>query len=109
MNPQDKFNYPCVDDKLVASDDKYQELVDVFTTNFAKGSVLSMSNNELLRILEDTMSFVPSSTNKGEVCDISLYIHSKITAAIASCMYQYFAAQGIVNYKEYCYLKIREF
>lgn len=109
MNPQERFNYPCVDDKLVASDYKYQELVDDFTTNFAKGSVLSMSNNELLRILEDIMSFVPSSTNKGEVCDISLYIHSKITAAIASCMYQYFAAQGITNYKEYCYVKNAEF
>ena len=109
MNPQDKFNYPCIDDRLVASDDRYQKLVDDFTTNLKKSSILAMSNNELLRILEDIMSFVPSSTNKGEVCDISLYIHSKITAAIASCMYQYFAEQGITDYKEHCYAKNIEF
>lgn len=103
MNPQDKFNYPCVDSSLMASDDKYQELVDVLKHNFQTANISSMSANELLRILEDTMSFVPSSTNKQEVCDISLYIHSKLTAAIASCMYQYFAAEKISDYQKYCF------
>lgn len=73
-----------------ASDDKYEELVNVLESNFQRAGVLYMSNGELLRILEDVMSYIPSSTNKNEVCDISLYIHSKVTAALASCMYEYF-------------------
>ena len=49
------------------------------------------------------MSYIPSSTNKNEVCDISLYIHSKVTAALAACMYEYFSANKIKDYKKYCY------
>lgn len=102
MNPKDKFNYPT-ENANVASSSTYSELLAVLKHNFQSCNPLQMHNNELLRILEDTMSFVPSSTNNEEVCDISLYIHSKVTAAIASCMYQYFAAEGITDYKKYCF------
>ena len=102
MNPKDKFNYPTTASCL-APGATYAELVNVLKSNFQRCNPLKMSNNELLRILEDIMSYVPSSTNKEEVCDISLYIHSKITAAIASCMYQYFAAEQITDYKKYCF------
>lgn len=40
--------------------------------------------NSLLSVLEATMSFVPSSTDKSQLCDISLYDHCKMTAAIAA-------------------------
>lgn len=102
MNPKDKFNYPTTV-SCSAPDTKYKELVSVLESNFQRCNPLKMNNNELLRILEDTMSFAPSSTNKEEVCDISLYIHSKVTAAIVSCMYQYFAAEQITDYKKYCF------
>ncbi len=102
MDPKDKFNYPTTS-MCIASDDKYQELVDVLKNNFQRGHIMEMSAGELLRILEDVMSYVPSSTNKSEVCDISLYVHSKVTAALASCMYAYFSANGICDYKQYCF------
>lgn len=102
MNPKDKFNYPTTEN-CMASDDKYQDLVELLRNNFQTGNIMQMSNNELLRILEDVMSFVPSSTNNAEVGDISLFIHSKITAAIASCMYQYLKDKGINDFKRYCY------
>lgn len=102
LNPSDKFNYPTTE-MCYASDDKYEELVNVLESNFQRAGVLDMSNGELLRILEDVMSYIPSSTNKNEVCDISLYIHSKVTAALASCMYEYFSENKIKDYKKYCY------
>ena len=104
INPRDKFNYPTTA-ACVASASTYNELVNVLRSNFSSCNPLAMRNNELLRILEDTMSFAPSSTATDEVCDISLYIHSKITAAVASCMYQYFASKNITDYKKYCFSK----
>lgn len=58
---------------------------------------------ELLQILECDFSYIPYKSQGS--CDISLYIHSKITAAIASCMYQYFAAKNITDYKKFCFSK----
>jgi CRISPR-associated protein Csm1 len=45
--------------------------------------------NSLLEVFESTLSYVPSSTNKSEVADISLFDHMKLSAAIGSCIYQY--------------------
>ena len=47
------------------------------------------SINSLLEILEANLSFVPSSTDSSQLCDISLFDHMKITAAIASAVYDY--------------------
>ena len=55
--------------------------------------------NSLLEVLESCCSFVPSSTAKDELADISLYDHVKMTAAIASCIYQYLQEQQEENYK----------
>lgn len=108
INPQDLFNYPT-SDLLLATEDKYQDIVEDLQSNFLRKSILDMNNNELLRILEDLTSFVPSSTNTAEVCDISLYVHTKITAAIASCYYKYCVANGIDNYKEICLKNNKDF
>ena len=56
--------------------------------------------NSLLSVLEATQSFVPSSTDKSQLCDISLYDHSKITAALAGCMYEYLGENGERDYKK---------
>ncbi|MCM1495125.1 MAG: type III-A CRISPR-associated protein Cas10/Csm1 [Bacteroides sp.] len=56
--------------------------------------------NSLLEVLEGTLSFIPSSTAKGEIADISLFDHVKLTAALNSCIYQYLKAQEIQDYKE---------
>lgn len=101
MNPEKAFNYPAAE-AILATDNTYQELVEILDSNFQRKPILAMDNNELLRILEDVTSFVPSSTNIAEVCDISLYVHTKMTAAIASCYYQYCLEKGITNYKEIC-------
>ena len=102
MNPKENFNYPTTDD-ILASSDKYKDLVSELESNFIRGNLNEMSSNELLRIYEDVASFVPSSTNKEEVCDISLFIHSKITAAVATAMKHYFDANDIRDYRSKCF------
>lgn len=46
------------------------------------------------------MSYLPSSTAKGEKADISLYDHSKMTMAIASCIYFYLTEKEIDDFKK---------
>lgn len=55
--------------------------------------------NSLLEVLEANLSYVPSSTSKNEIADISLFDHVKLTAAMASCIYQYLEEQKITDYK----------
>lgn len=55
--------------------------------------------NSVLHLLEVVTSFIPSSTNTEELMDISLFDHSKTTAAIASCIYYYLEASNSDDYK----------
>ena len=103
------FNYPESDKTIRASSDKYKALYDVLVQNFQQQSIDKMSVNELLRIYEDTVSYMPSSTATDQANDISLYMHSKITAAVAHSMVHYFEEQEITDYKEYCYQNSKKF
>lgn len=95
------MNMP-VADRPLASRGKYAEIVEKLSANFKEIPPQEMKENELLRILEDTLSYVPSSTAKGEVCDISLFDHVKITAAVASSLLRYMQQHGIADYKNFC-------
>lgn len=108
MNPEENFNYPSTGD-VIASGDKYKDIVDDFDSNFRRSNIADMQPNELLRIMEDLTSFIPSSTNKQEVCDISLFIHSKITAAVAACMHRYFVNNKVTDYKTSCFSDNKNF
>ena len=108
LDPEGDFNYP-VSGGCNSSADKYSEFVEVLQSNFQRASVSQMEENELLRIMEDVASYIPSSTNMDEVCDISLFINSKVTAAIAACMKQYFDANKINNYRQLCYKDNKKF
>ena len=103
------FNYPESDKTIHASSDKYKALYDVLAQNFQQQLIDNMSVNELLRIYEDTVSYMPSSTVTDQANDISLYMHSKITAAVAHSMVHYFEEQEIADYKEYCYQNSKKF
>ncbi|MDO4492120.1 MAG: type III-A CRISPR-associated protein Cas10/Csm1 [Lachnospiraceae bacterium] len=65
--------------------------------------------NSLLSVLEATLTFVPSSTAKHELADISLYDHVKMTAAIGSCIYEYLQDKGETDYRQVLYKKAKEF
>lgn len=96
------FNYPQKDISL-ATNSNYETLLNKIKSHFITKDINQISINQLLQIIEEGFSYVPSSTNRAEVCDISLYVHSKITSAVASCMKLYFDEQQIQDYKKYCF------
>lgn len=62
--------------------------------------------NSLIEVLEEDLSFIPSSTNKGEVGDISLYDHVKLTAAFSLCIVAYLEEKKINDYKQTLFINI---
>lgn len=96
------FNYPRKDISL-ATNSNYEALLNKIKSHFITKDINQISINQLLQIIEEGFFYVPSSTNRAEVCDISLYVHSKITSAVASCMKLYFDEQQIQDYKKYCF------
>lgn len=56
--------------------------------------------NSLLEALERHLSYLPSFAATDEPKDVSLFDHLKMTAAIASSIYEYLEEQGQRNYSE---------
>ena len=75
----------------------------------ADGTVDDRYLDSLLCSLETACSFIPSSTYQGEIPDISLYDHSKITAAAASCIWQYLSEQNCTDFRERLFTGAKEF
>lgn len=101
-------NYPAKGILSAASQGQYKNIERRLKENFQKKNPVDMTPDELLRILEDTMIYVPSSTNRKEACDISLYDHVKITGAVAGALYQYMEKKGLSDYREYFLGKKRD-
>ena len=102
LTKEKRMSYPQINE-IRATSSEYKPILQSLEQAFSHKSPDEMEVNELLQILEDSMSYIPSSTAKGEVADISLYDHQKLTAAFAVCMYQYFKQHEITDYKKYCY------
>jgi len=96
-----KVNFPH-GNRNVAAQGQYESIIRYLQENFQQKSPIDMTENELLRIVEDTMMYIPSSTNTEEHADISLYDHAKITGAVAAAMVKYMKAAGIADYKKFC-------
>lgn len=82
------INYPS-ERNTVIPQEFYSQAIAKLTTTLRALQWSEPWINSLLTTLESVASFVPSSTSNNEVADISLYDHSKITAAVASCIQQY--------------------
>lgn len=94
-----KINFPTED--KVDFDEGFYTSVKLKITETLKSIELNDRYiNSLLEIFEATMSYLPSSTAKGEKADISLYDHSKMTMAIASCIYFYLTEKEIDDFKK---------
>lgn len=99
LNPENGINYPT--EKSVIMDKGFYQTVVRNITNNLKGIRFDEAYlNSLLSVLEANLSYIPSSTSKKELADISLYDHVKITAAIASCIEQYLEEKNVSNYRE---------
>ena len=99
LNPKNEINYPT-EDEISMDEHFYQSVIQNITDNL-KGITLDEEYiNSLLAVLEANLTYIPSSTSKKELADISLYDHMKMTAAVASCVMQFLTAKGEKNYKQ---------
>lgn len=102
LDPKAEINYPTTEE-CVMEGSFYQEVVDQVRDNLKGIDISEEYVNSLLSVLEATTSFIPSSTSKRELADISLFDHVKMTAAVAECCYQYMKENKISDYKEFLY------
>ena len=99
LNPKEEINYPT--EKMVSMDEHfYKTVVGNIINNLLGIELKEEYVNSLLSVLEANLSYIPSSTSKRELADISLFDHVKITAAVASCVEQYLKERSETNYRE---------
>lgn len=103
-----KMNYPT-EQKQTFDEVFYKQVKEQLTVTLNQIEWSEQYINSLLAVLEATMTYIPSSTSKQEVADISLYDHVKMTAAVGSCIYQYLKEQGVGNYRETLFQETKEF
>lgn len=99
LNPDGEINYP-VPIQGEFDEIQYNIILQNISDNLKGIDWNTEYVNSLLEVLEANLSYVPSSTSKQEVADISLYDHLKLTAAVASCIYAYLRGKDIANYKQ---------
>lgn len=95
----DRVNMPT-DDEVEYDAHFYQWVLGAIRDQL---SLLDRSVNYLnsyLQVLENYLSYVPSSTSQKEHIDISLYDHVKVTTAFASCIYDYFEEKPDADFRE---------
>jgi len=85
------INYPLDEEGLRISPDDYKKIADMLKPALARISFGKKAVNALLSVLETYISCLPSNTVHKDTADIPLYDHCKLTAAIASCLYEYLA------------------
>ena len=86
------------DDSVVSHDD-YNAVREHIKQQLAHIRISSQEINSLLNLLEATTRNIPSSTNRSELVDVSLYDHAKTTAGLAACIYDYFEERGVLDYR----------
>ena len=85
LSAQSGINYPT--EECRKFDEKfYGEIVDSITDSLKGITLTDEYINSLLQLLESYLTYIPSSTQIGELRDISLYDHVKMTAAFALCI-----------------------
>lgn len=93
-----EINYPT-DGNGAYSEEMYGKIFENIKDGIKAIELTPEYVNSLLGVLEANLSFVPSSTNQGQIADISLFDHMKVTAAIGSVIYEYLVENGVTDYK----------
>lgn len=92
------------DDNVIAHSD-YNAVRERIKQQLACIRISPNEVNSLLHVLEATTSDIPSSTNRAELVDVSLYDHAKTTAGLAACIYDYLVEQGVCDYRKALFSK----
>lgn len=109
LNESKKANMPT--DKPIVYDSSFYTHTRNALLDTLKGvDVLDRSYiHSLLETMEAHTSFIPSSTAIHELADISLFDHSKMTAAMASCIYEYLEERKERDYKSRLFERAKDF
>lgn len=108
LDTKDDINYPVPEKKKF--DEHFYTKVKNNLANNLKGLEWTQEYvNSLLEVLEANLTYVPSSTAKDEMADISLYDHMKLTAAIASCILEYLKENEMTDYRVQLFEKSADF
>lgn len=105
----EKIPYPENENEVYTSQSYRNVLNKEIIQAFEKHPLEELSCNSILKQLEKSFTYMPSSTAKHERADISLYDHVKITAAVSSCILAYLDSKNIMNYKEELYKNSEKF
>ena len=97
MGDGNGINYPSAEKKKF-SEAFYTKIRQRLTDNLKGLQWTEEYINSLMAVMEANLTYIPSSTSKAELADISLYDHVKLTAAIAACIYDYLNEKGL-SYK----------
>ena len=90
LDEREDINFPQKDAPEF-KDFSYKKIADRLTENLSGFELSRAYINSLLELIEATLSFVPSSTDKSQTADLSLYDHLKLTCAVAGCIAGYIA------------------
>lgn len=97
LNHDNGINFP--EEKEVGYDSSYYKDIKSNLIDKLKQFELSEEYVESLQeILEGYLTYVPSSTSVYQIGDISLFDHLKLTAAFASCIYDYLKDKKIDDF-----------
>lgn len=99
LDIENGINYPT-EERVDLQEDFYKKIRQNLTDCLKQINYTEEYLNSLLAVLESNLSYIPSSTSKKEMEDISLYDHMKITAALAQCIEHYLVENQIKNYRE---------
>lgn len=94
----EQVNYPT-ESNISFTKEYYKDVINSLLVLLKKVEYTESFINKLMELLEEKLSFVPTFTEKDEICDISLFEHLKLTAAIALCVNQYLKDNDISDIK----------
>ena len=108
LTENNEINYPSETEKKY-SEEFYGRVVDELKYALKGMEFSSEYIDSLCEVFEACTSYIPSSTNMGELKDISLYDHVKLTAALSLCIYDYLKSEGITDLKKELYEDAEKF
>ena len=84
-------------------DDFFQKIRENIRNIISKISLNTNYINNLLLVLERNLSYIPASTFKEHLKDISFYDNIRMTGAVSTCIYQYLVEGNITDFKTFLF------
>lgn len=103
-----EINYPTNEERTI-TEDVYGRIVANVKDSLKGLEFTGEYVNSLIETLEANLNFIPSSTDSSQLSDISLFDHVKVTAAVASCAYDYLKEKGIHDYRQALFTDGKDF